>query len=88
MAFAEKNAVVAELFGALGAAVNLVDVFDAAVEAVQAEFYLGIRQWAFVSIKNINRREHRERKVGDTPTTIYGLKATKPHPVAHGTTGS
>jgi hypothetical protein len=40
MAFAEKNAVVAELFGALGAPVNLVDVFYAAVDAVQAEFHL------------------------------------------------
>lgn len=39
MAFAEKNAVIAERFGALGALVNFVDILYATVDAVQAEFH-------------------------------------------------
>ena len=38
MAFAEKDAVVAEFFSSHRAFVNLVDVFNATVDAVQAEF--------------------------------------------------
>lgn len=38
MAFAEEDAVVAEFFGALRALVDLVDGFDPAVDAVEAEF--------------------------------------------------
>ena len=41
MALAEKNAVPAELFGAHGALVNLVDILNAAVKAVDAEFHFG-----------------------------------------------
>ena len=46
MAFAKKDAVIAQLFGAPGALVDLVDVFDAAVDAMQAEFH-----------KEFNRKE-------------------------------
>src|SRR4030095_11020290 len=48
MAFAEENTVVAELLCAPGAFVNLVDIFYAAVDAVQAEFHNeeGIRRVA------------------------------------------
>ncbi len=52
MAFAEKDAVVAEFFGPHRAFMNLVDVLYAAVDAVQAEFHLreaiGIRQQAII----------------------------------------
>ena len=44
MTFAEKDAVVGELFSAPGALVDLVDVFDAAVDTVQAEFHIGNRR--------------------------------------------
>ena len=37
MAFAEKDAIVPQLFDSLGAAMDFVDVFDAAVDAMQAE---------------------------------------------------
>jgi hypothetical protein len=39
MAFAEKDAVVAEFFRSLSAPMDLVDVFNPAVDAVQAEFH-------------------------------------------------
>jgi hypothetical protein len=39
---AEEDAVVAKLLRAPGAPVNLVDVFDAAVNAMQAEFHLDL----------------------------------------------
>ena len=37
MAFAEEDAVVAELFGPNGAVMNLIDSFDAAVDTVETE---------------------------------------------------
>jgi hypothetical protein len=37
MAFAKKNAVVAELFGSFGAPMNFINILYAAVNAVQAE---------------------------------------------------
>jgi hypothetical protein len=40
MAFTEKDAVVTQLFGALGAFVNLVDALNAAVDAVETEFHV------------------------------------------------
>ena len=39
MTLAEKDAVITKLFSALSAPVDLVDIFDAAVDAVQAEFH-------------------------------------------------
>jgi hypothetical protein len=39
MAFAEKNAVVAQLFGAPGALMDFADIFNPAVKTVQAEFH-------------------------------------------------
>ena len=42
MAFAEKDAVVAEFFRSLSSPMDLVDAFDAAVDAVQAEFHCAI----------------------------------------------
>jgi hypothetical protein len=42
MAFAEKDAVPTELFGAHGALVDLVDILDATVKAVNAEFHAGL----------------------------------------------
>ena len=39
MAFAEKDAVVAQFFRSPSSLMDLVDVFDAAVDAVQAEFH-------------------------------------------------
>ena len=42
MAFAEKDAVVAELFRSPSSLMDLVDVLDPAVDAVQAEFHCAI----------------------------------------------
>ena len=39
MALAEKDAVVAQLFGAHGALMDFVDILNAAVQAVKAEFH-------------------------------------------------
>jgi len=39
MALAKKNSIIAEFFGSAGALVNLINVFDAAVKTVQAEFH-------------------------------------------------
>ena len=47
MALAEKNAVIAELFGTFRAFVNFVDVFNAAVNAVQAKFHLAPRKGGY-----------------------------------------
>jgi len=41
MALAEKDAIPTELFGAHGTSVNLVDIFNAAVQALDAEFHFG-----------------------------------------------
>ena len=80
MAFAEKDAVIAEFFGPHRAFVNLVDVSNAAVDAVQAEFHLkeaiGIKQQTIVGAGHAMRDE------------FYGWNATNPQPVAQGTTGS
>jgi len=80
MAFAEKDAVVAEFFSSHRAFVNLVDVFNATVDAVQAEFHLkeaiGIRQQTIVGARHV------------VPDEFYGWNATNPQPVAQGTTGS
>src|SRR5437773_10577722 len=55
MVFAEKDAVVAEFFSPHRAFVNLVDVFNATVDAVQAEFHLteaiGIKQQTIVGAR-------------------------------------
>lgn len=52
MALAEKDSVIAELFGPRGAAVYFVDIFDAPMDAVQAEFHKeGIRQQASVRLE-------------------------------------
>jgi hypothetical protein len=81
MAFAEENPVVTELFGALGAPVNLVDVFDAAVKAMETEFHkLGNRHRATGNSKNT-------KKFGKA-FVDQRENSTNPQPVAHGITGS
>ena len=89
MAFAEKDAVVAELFGALGAHMNLADGLYAAVDAVQAEFHLkealGIsnsKKWV------VTTKITMLGQGSPCPNESYGWKATSPQPVAQGTTGS
>ncbi len=41
MALAEKDAVLAQFLGAHGAPMDFVDIFNAAVKAVHAEFHFG-----------------------------------------------
>ena len=89
MAFTEKDAVVAQRFGSLGAFVNLVDALNAAVDAVETEFHFekatDTRQQAIMKKPEYdNKVELRMPRSGE----FYGWNATNPQPVAQGTTGS
>lgn len=74
MTFAEKDSVIAQFFGAFCAAMNFVDVLHPAVETMQAKLKGHVL---------IHSGRHLET-VMIVLDKSYGVKATKPQPVAQG----
>jgi hypothetical protein len=76
MTLTEKYSVIAELFRAPSAPMDLVDLLNPAVNAMQAEFHF--------EATGISKNK---KKFGKA-LADQRENSTKPQPVAHGTTGS